>query len=310
VALRCSPGVCGWIRFRPSSTSLSLGGNRGFGLLLGYLRRGHFDRGVGLLGFFYNVLLLSLTLVFSSSNAFFFLLAWEVMALSAYCLVSFEHEKKETRTAGTLFLIMSTRGRGSCLAAFLVMAGHAGSLDFAGFMAGFDAGTAGQGDGLRAFLSGIRREGRHCSDPRMAAGRPPGGAQQHLRLMSASSSRPVCTGWRACSSTSSACRRCGPESWCWPPGSARVVGVLYALMEHDLKRLLAYHSIENIGIILTGFGAAFDVSLTGIRQSRCHRADRRFVPYSEPRHLQVLAFLGAGAVLEATHTRNMEKLGE
>ena len=54
--------------------------------------------------FFYNVLLLSLTLVFTAANAFFFLVAWEVMALSAYCLVSFEHEKHETRRAGMLFL--------------------------------------------------------------------------------------------------------------------------------------------------------------------------------------------------------------
>ena len=53
-----------------------------------------------MLGFFYNLLLLSLTLVFTAANVFFFLVAWEVMALSAYCLVSFEHEKAETRRAG------------------------------------------------------------------------------------------------------------------------------------------------------------------------------------------------------------------
>jgi hydrogenase-4 component B len=62
---------------------------------------------VGVLGFFYNVLLASLTLVFTASNAFFFLVAWEVMALSAYCLVGLEHEKEETRKAGILFLVMS-----------------------------------------------------------------------------------------------------------------------------------------------------------------------------------------------------------
>ena len=66
----------------------------------GYLREMEGRRNVGVLGFFYNLLLLSLTLVFTAANAFFFLVAWEVMALSAYCLVSFEHEKEETRQRG------------------------------------------------------------------------------------------------------------------------------------------------------------------------------------------------------------------
>jgi hydrogenase-4 component B len=76
----------------------------------GYLRSWEGRRSVGLLGFFYNVLLLCLTLVFPASNAFFFPLVREVMALAACCLVSFEHEKKETRNAGSLFLIMSHAG--------------------------------------------------------------------------------------------------------------------------------------------------------------------------------------------------------
>jgi hydrogenase-4 component B len=77
---------------------------------------------IGVLGFFNNVLLASLTLVFTASNAFFFLVAWEVMALSAYCLVSFEHEKEETRKAGILFLVMSRAGTGLLPIAFLVLA--------------------------------------------------------------------------------------------------------------------------------------------------------------------------------------------
>src|SRR5438876_4099380 len=100
---------------------------------LGYLREMERTRNVGVLGFFYNLLLLSLMLVFTAANAFFFLLVWEVMAVSAYCLVSFEHEKAETRRAGMVFLIMSHAGTGLLLIAFLILAQASGSLDFASF---------------------------------------------------------------------------------------------------------------------------------------------------------------------------------
>ncbi len=72
----------------------------------GYLRHMEGRRNLGAFGFFFNLLLLSLALVFTASNAFFFLVAWEVMALSSFCLISFEHEKEEVRDAGVLFLIM------------------------------------------------------------------------------------------------------------------------------------------------------------------------------------------------------------
>src|SRR4029077_12754786 len=80
----------------------------------GYMRGFYGRKSVGVLGAFYNVLLLATTLVFTASNAFFFLIAWEIMALTAYCLVSFEHEQAETRNAGVLYFIMSHVGTG-CL---------------------------------------------------------------------------------------------------------------------------------------------------------------------------------------------------
>jgi hydrogenase-4 component B len=99
----------------------------------GYVRAMEGRRNVGVLGFFYNAQLLSLTLVFAAANAFFFLVAWEVMALSAYFLVSFEHEKEATRRAGMVFLIMSHAGTGLLLLGFLILAQASGSLDFAAF---------------------------------------------------------------------------------------------------------------------------------------------------------------------------------
>jgi hydrogenase-4 component B len=88
-----------------------------------------------------------------------------------------------------------------------------------------------------------------------------------------------------------------------------VLGVLYALMQHDLKRLLAYHSIENIGIILMGFGA----SLLFLHYHHPALATLALVAglYHTINHamFKALLFLGAGAVLHATHTRDMEHLG-
>src|ERR1700690_2129751 len=88
---------------------------------LGYMRGFYGRKSVGLLGAFYNVMLLATTLVFLADNAFFFLMVWEVMALTAYCLVSFEHEQAETRSAGVLFFVMSHIGTGCIMLGFLML---------------------------------------------------------------------------------------------------------------------------------------------------------------------------------------------
>ena len=88
-----------------------------------------------------------------------------------------------------------------------------------------------------------------------------------------------------------------------------VLGVLYALMEHDLKRLLGYHSIENIGIILMGLGASLIFLETG--HSLLAALSLIAGMYHTLNHASFkgLLFLGAGAVVHATHTRNMEEMG-
>src|SRR5439155_17727745 len=92
-------------------------------------------KNVGVLGAFFNVLLLATTLVFLADNAFFFLIAWEIMALSAYCLVSYEHEKDESRKAGVLYFVMSHIGTGCLILGFLLLFQAAGSYGFDSFHA-------------------------------------------------------------------------------------------------------------------------------------------------------------------------------
>src|SRR5271170_492704 len=101
----------------------------------GYARGFYGRKNVGVLGAFFNVQLLATMLVFLAGNAFFFLIAWEIMALTAYCLVSFEHEKEETRNAGVLYFVMSHIGTGCLILGFLLLFQASGGYGFDGFHA-------------------------------------------------------------------------------------------------------------------------------------------------------------------------------
>src|SRR6266568_5212698 len=100
-----------------------------------YLKEFEGRRNIGLFGFLYHILLLSLTIVFTASNAFLFLIGWEVMALAAYGLVTFYHEDRETRRAGLLYVIMAHIDAGCLLLGFALLTQASGSADFASFRA-------------------------------------------------------------------------------------------------------------------------------------------------------------------------------
>ena len=277
----------------------------------GYLRSMEGRRNVGVLGFLYNVLLLSMTLVFAAGNVFLFLVAWEAMALSAYCLVSFEHEKAATRQAGMVFLIMSHAGTGLLLLAFMVLAKSANSLDFASFhLLASKLPPWEQGVVFVLFFLGF--------------GVKAGIIPLHVWLPAA---HPVAPS-NISALMSGIVIKTGiygmalvffdffdvPPVWAGmlvlgTGVLSALLGVLYALMEHDLKRLLAYHSIENIGIILIGFGAAL------VFRAFSHTTLAAIALIAGLYHtlnhaiFKSLLFLGAGSVLQATRTRNMEEMG-
>ncbi len=277
----------------------------------GYLQGGHLEKGAGLLAFFYNALLLSLALVFTAANAFFFLLAWEVMALAAYCLVSFEHEERETRSAGTLFLIMSHAGTGLLLAAFLTLAVFAGSLDFSAFNGRASAMPPGaQAAVFLLFFLGFGVKAGIIPLHVWLPAAHPVAPSNISALMSGIVIKAGIYGMA----------RVFFDFFGVPPLWAGIlvlasgvvsglIGVLYALMEHDLKRLLAYHSIENIGIILIGFGAALMFRSLGHPGLAALALIAGLYHTLNHAIFKCLLFLGAGSVLKSTHTRNMEKMG-
>lgn len=277
----------------------------------GYVRGFYGRKNVGVLAALYNGLLLAITLVFTAANAFFFLMAWEIMALTGYCLISFEHEKTETRNAGVLYFVMSHIGTGCLILGFLLLFQAADSYSFESFRALGERLSPGRRDAaFLLFLFGF--------------GVKAGIVPLHIWLPEA---HPVAPS-NASAMLSGVLIKTGiygltrvlfdfmgtPPNW-WGVtvltlGTiSAVLGVLYALMEHDLKRLLAYHSIENIGIILMGLGA----SLMFLHSHHPVLAALALIAalYHTINHalFKALLFLGAGAVLQATHTRNMEEMG-
>ena len=278
---------------------------------VGYAR-GYFGRkNVGALGAFYNALLLSTTLLFVAENIWVFLVAWELMALTAFCLVSFEHEKPETRRAGVLFFIMSHIDAGCVILGFLLLFQTSGDCSFGSLHNIGAAMPAGHRNAAFVlFLLGF--------------GIKSGVIPLHIWLPAAHPVAPsnvsaLMSGVVIKAGIYGLARVCfdflGPPPLWWgvtilAAGTvSAVLGVLYALMEHDLKRLLAYHSIENIGIILMGLGA----SLVFLRTGHPLLASLSLIAgmYHTINHasFKALLFLGAGAVVHATHTRNMEEMG-
>jgi hydrogenase-4 component B len=278
---------------------------------LGYVR-GFFGRkNVGALGAFYNAMLLATTLLFVADNIWLFLIAWELMALTAFCLVSFEHENPETRQAGVLFFIMSHIDAGCIIVGFLMLFQASGDYSFSSLHnIGATMPSGQRNAAFILFLTGF--------------GIKSGVIPLHVWLPAAHPVAPsnvsaLMSGVLIKTGIYGLARVCfdflgPPPLWLGVTILAAgtvsaVLGVLYALMEHDLKRLLAYHSIENIGIILMGLGASLIFLYTG--HSRLAALSLIAGLYHTINHASFkgLLFLGAGAVAQATHTRNMEEMG-
>jgi len=278
---------------------------------LGYVQAYYDCKNVSVLGAFYNALLLATTLVFTASNAFFFLIAWEIMALTAYCLVSFEHEKTEARKAGVLFFVMSHIGTGCLILGFLLLFQNTKDYGFESFRRFAPLFAGGHRDAaFLLFLIGF--------------GVKAGIVPLHIWLPEA---HPVAPS-HISALLSGVLIKAGiygitrvlfeflgtPPNW-WGVTVLTIgtvsalLGVLYALMEHDLKRLLAYHSIENIGIIFMGLGAAAMFLHSGHPGLAALALIAGLYHTINHAIFKGLLFLGAGAVLHSTHTRNMEEMG-
>lgn len=272
-----------------------------------YLHKRH----VGLFVALYNGLSLTLFVMLTSANFVLFLFAWELMSFAVYFLIVFEHEDKASRRAGYLYVVMSHLGTALLVILTLLFFGQTGSFDFAALR-----------NGAHHITPTIKSIIFLCSF--VGFGIKAGIVPLHIWLPEAHPATPsnvsafmsgvvIKTGIYGIVRVSFDLLGTGPLWWGILVLAVAVVsavlGVLYALMEHDLKRLLAYHSIENIGIILMGVGTALIFNATGERSIAVLALTAGLYHVLNHASFKGLLFLGAGSVVHATHTRNIEELG-
>ena len=258
---------------------------------------------------FLTMLIASMLLVVTCQNAFMFLICWEIMSLSSFFLVIFENKKKEVLKAGIKYLVFMHISVLFIIMSFALISINSGSFDFASFkeilqnnsqLANLAFCLAFIGFGTKAGFVPFHNwlPDAHPAAPSHVSAIMSGvmiktGIYGILRLL----------------------------TWIVVPSlfisySVLIIsvisglyGVLYAISQHDLKRLLAYHSIENIGIIGIGIGVgmlglAYNqpiIAILGFSGGILHILNHSI--------FKELLFLSAGGVYVKTHTRNVEELG-
>ncbi|CAN7704736.1 hydrogenase 4 subunit B [Pararhizobium sp. LjRoot238] len=273
---------------------------------LGYGRHEHAPQRV--LPFF-PAFLAGMNLVILADDAFTFLLSWEFMSLASWALVMANHRDADNRKAGYLYIVMASFGTLTLLLAFGLLAGPQSSYDFATIRAtGHTSFTAGSvlillllGAGSKAGLVPL-----HVWLPLAHPAAP-----SHVSaLMSGVMTKVAVYGFiRVVFDLLGT-----PTAWSSVVvllfgGGTAVLGILHALMEKDLKRLLAYSTIENIGVIFVSLGLALAFAANGMRLAAALALTAALFHVLNHAFFKSLLFFGAGAVLTATGERNMEKLG-
>jgi hydrogenase-4 component B len=279
---------------------------------LGYVTEFYGRVSLGALGSLFNGFLLSMTLVVLADNGFFFLIVWELMSLLSYFLVVTEHEKAEVRYAGFFYLIMTHVGTAFIILAFLIFFQAGGTFSFETFR--HTTQPLSQGMKTLAFLMAL-----------IGFGTKAGIVPLHVWLPYAHPAAPshisaLMSGVMIKTAIYALIRvyfdfLAGQFPWWWGfvvllvGATSALLGVMYALMEHDLKRLLAFHSVENIGIILLGIGAGMMFQSYGLKELAALGLLAGLYHTINHAMFKALLFLGAGSLLYATHTRNMEEYG-
>lgn len=275
----------------------------------GYLdsERGH--RSVAATHALFALLLVGLTGVVAAQSVMPFLWAWEIMAISAYLLVMHEHEQAEVRRAGLIYIVLTHLSTLALIGMFAALRAHAAGSTFIELGLGSRSPGTAQTVALALALIGFGLKagavpvhfwlpGAHAAAPSHVSAVLSGvmlkmGIYGLLRVLFLMGGAPAWFGW--------ALFGLGLLSG--------VMGVVWALAQHDLKRLLAYHSVENVGIILLGMGVGVlgmaygqpGVALLGFMGALLHSLNHAL--------FKGLLFLGAGAVLRATGTRMIDQLG-
>src|SRR6266481_7760659 len=283
---------------------VNLGGASASLFAIGY---GKHEKAPGRVLPFYAAFLAGMNLVVLADDAFTFLVSWEFMSLSSWALVMAHHHDPENRHAGYVYIVMASFGTLSLVLAFGLLAGGSGGYSFAEMRS---APTALSGLVLiLAILGAGSKAGLVPLHVWLPLAHP--AAPSHVSaLMSGVMTKVAVYGF-----VRIVFDLLGPPAWWWGAlvpllgGITAVMGVLYALMEHDLKRLLAYHTVENIGIIFIGLGLALAFEANEMPGAAALALTAALLHVLNHSIFKSLLFFGAGAVLASTGERDMERLG-
>jgi len=257
---------------------------------------------------FYPAFIGAMNLVLLAQDAFAFLVGWEFMSLASWALVVSEDRSESNRRAGLVYLIMAAGGALTLLLAFGILAGPEGGYSFPQMRQ-----AAAFGPGAIVLVLALIGAGSKAGLVPLHAWLPlahPAAPSHASALMSGVMTKVAVYGF-----VRIVFDLAGPPSWWWSvpvlvvAGITALLGVLHALMEHDLKRLLAYHTVENIGIIFIGLGLALAFEASGMRVAAALALIAAIFHVFNHSLFKSLLFLGSGAVLNATGERDMEHLG-
>ena len=265
-----------------------------------------------------NVFVGCMALVCCAGDALTFLLAWEGMTLASYVLVVSDNESEENVRAGLLYLVMAHAGTAALLVVFLTLVNHAQGFgfDFAALRTaarGLDGSTR-----TTLFMLALAGFGAKAGVVPLHVWLPQAhpAAPSHISaLMSGVMLKVALYGiFRMGFDLLAPAVGPLPASWGWTVlilgSTSALIGVLLALQQHDLKRLLAYHSVENVGIILIGAGLAMLLRNGGRKEPLATLALAAALLHTlNHAAFKGLLFLAAGSVISRTHIRNMEELG-
>ncbi len=257
---------------------------------------------------FYPAFVAGMNLVLLAQDAFSFLIGWEFMSLASWALVVSDHTSAENRRAALVYLIMATGGALTLLFGFGLLAGSAGGYTFDEIRRAAPAGV-----GPLVLVLALVGTGSKAGLVPLHAWLPlahPAAPSHVSALMSGVMTKVAVYGF-----VRIVFDLAGAPAWWWSlpvllvAAVTTLLGVLYALMEHDLKRLLAYHTVENIGIIFIGLGLALAFEATGLKSAAALSLTAAIFHVFNHSLFKSLLFLGSGAVLHATGERDMEQLG-
>ena len=258
---------------------------------------------------FYPAFLAGMMLVVMADDAFTFLLSWEFMSLTSWALVMAHHRVRENVYAGYVYLVMASFGTLALLLAFGLLSGPDGLYTFAQIRAAHPTAGLAALALILALIGAGSKAGLVPLHVWLPLAHP--AAPSHVSaLMSGVMTKVAVYGF-----VRIVFDLMGEPAWWWSMvvlalgGITAVMGVLYALMQHDLKRLLAYHTVENIGIIFIGLGLALAFKAHGMTFAAALALTAGLLHVFNHSVFKSLLFFGSGAVLTATGERDMEHLG-